>query len=250
MVKSYIWPLTSGIERSIRQEEKEKSRINFRNTLCSPLNRTHVNIIKDGSFETSQYRWFSLSMLRIKTFAIVFKFLILLCRQRGDMPTGGGLKQIIVLFNAIFFISGCLDGDVDFIEENKPSYDSGLVGYWFQCEFGSTDNCFILDNDGYQFTKDGKFYVVRESTNNSEPECQGSPCFHPGLPKISIERTLFGTYNYKDTSLTIALENCSVTMEFQTNVTFNSLPSDNCFNFRSPVGKYHGTVTLTKRHGS
>ena len=76
----------------------------------------------------------------------------------------------------IIGIIGCEDyyGTQPSIKEQVNT----LEGFWFACEFGSSDmNCMILDDDGLQFTNDGKVYYTQEYTQMSEEECGSSPCF-------------------------------------------------------------------------
>ena len=126
---------------------------------------------------------------------------------------------------------------------------SGIVGYWFGCEFGSSDSCQILDDDGAHFTADGEVYAIEESTRPTLPECGGSPCFRADRPSITITRGLIGTYSLDGTSLTVTILSCTDTSIFQIGTDFTENQS-NCMFFDGPeplVGKYRGTVTVQCR---
>ena len=58
---------------------------------------------------------------------------------------------LLVLLGAVV---GCARGSP------TSSETSGIVGYWFGCEFGSSDSCQILDDDGAHFTADGEVYAI------------------------------------------------------------------------------------------
>ncbi len=126
------------------------------------------------------------------------------------------------------------------------SETSGIVGYWFGCEFGSSDSCQILDDDGAHFTAEGEVYAIEESTRPTLPECGGRPCFRADRPSITIDRGLIGTYSLDGTSLTVTILSCTDTSIFQIGTDFTENQS-NCMFFDGPeplVGKYTGTVTL------
>ena len=77
--------------------------------------------------------------------------------------------------------------------------------FWFACEFDSLNNCLILDDDGYQFTNDGKIYDLEEATQQSEPECGESPCFRADNSSITVKREFIGTYTYDSASSTLTI---------------------------------------------
>ena len=119
---------------------------------------------------------------------------------------------------------GGLVGCSDSTGNNKENTNT-VVGFWFACEFGSSNDCMILDDDGYQFTTDGEIYDIEEVTQGSEPECGQSPCFRSDQRSITVYRQLIGTYTYDDNSLEIVLDSdimpaCTENVIWNTNDDF------------------------------
>ena len=102
---------------------------------------------------------------------------------------------IVVFMVWIGGLAGCSDSTGS-SKENTTT----IVGFWFACEFGSSSDCMILDDDGYQFTTDGEIYDIEEVTQGSEPECGGSPCFRADQRSITVYRQLIGCLLYTSPS--------------------------------------------------
>ena len=72
------------------------------------------------------------------------------------------MKLFILIFTILIFIISCADvlyeeEATSVYEEEATSGDKSIEGFWFACEFGSGDtDCMIFDDDGLQFTEDGK----------------------------------------------------------------------------------------------
>jgi hypothetical protein len=65
----------------------------------------------------------------------------------------------------IFTITVLMISCADILSDEEPSTaeTSDVVGFWFACEFGWLEpDCMILDDDGLQFTEDGKVYYIQE----------------------------------------------------------------------------------------
>ena len=62
---------------------------------------------------------------------------------------------IIVLLFWLGGLAGCSDS-----AGSSKENTANIVGFWFACEFGSSSDCMILDDDGYQFTTDGEIYDI------------------------------------------------------------------------------------------
>ena len=96
----------------------------------------------------------------------------------------------------------------DILSEEEPSTaeTSDVVGFWFACEFGWLEpDCMILDDDGLQFTEDGKVYYIQEYTQMSKEECNNGPCFDYSLDTVIVERMmLVGNYTYSNSSISLS----------------------------------------------
>ena len=158
-------------------------------------------------------------------------------------------KTVLLIVPLLFLFLSCED------EQEKDSTGSSnentttVVGFWFACEFGSSNDCMILDDDGYQFTTEGEIYDIEEATQGSEPECGQSPCFRADQKSLTVNRELIGTYTYDDTSVTIALDPnvrpaCTENVIWNTSVDFFETQSS-CLPFESThVKRYTGVVTI------
>ena len=116
-------------------------------------------------------------------------------------------KKLLFSFSIILMLlvfSGCSDQN-----DNSTKNENNIVGFWFGCEFGSSNNCSIFDDDGYEFTDSGEIYDVEETTQGSETECGYSPCFEENQKSITINRWLIGTYTYDGSSIIIDLPSMS-----------------------------------------
>jgi len=107
-------------------------------------------------------------------------------------------------------VSSCTDQNNNSENNAGPESENTIIGFWFPCEFASSsgetsDDCMTLDDDGYQFTIDGEVYDLEEATQNSEEQCNGSPCFNFEAKSITVNRNLIGTYKYSGDSLFIDL---------------------------------------------
>ena len=96
----------------------------------------------------------------------------------------------------------------DILSEEEPSTaeTSDVVGFWFACEFGWLEpDCMILDDDGLQFTEDGKVYYIQEYTQMSKEECNNGPCFDYSLDTVIVERMMLaGNYTYSNSSISLS----------------------------------------------
>ena len=153
--------------------------------------------------------------------------------------------SLIIVF--LFWLGG-LAGCSDSAGSSKEN-TANIIGFWFACEFGSSSDCMILDDDGYQFTTDGEIYDIEEVAQGSEPECGGSPCFRADQRSITVYRQLIGTYTYDDNSLEIVLDSdimpaCTENVIWNTNDDFFENQSS-CLYFESThIRRYTGEVTL------
>ena len=94
--------------------------------------------------------------------------------------------------------------DILIEDTSNTTSTSGIVGFWFNCEFNYSDtNCQFFDYDGYQFTEDGSVYSVETISFEPDPGCDSYACFDSFKPSIFIERQLLGSYIYIDSSLTL-----------------------------------------------
>ena len=110
----------------------------------------------------------------------------------------------------VFKILSCTDQNNNIENNANLGNENTIIGFWFPCEFASSsgetsDDCMTLDDDGYQFTLDGEIYDLEEATQNSEEQCNGSPCFNFETKSITVNRNLIGTYKYSEDSLFIDL---------------------------------------------
>ena len=128
------------------------------------------------------------------------------------------MKLFILIFPITNLIISC--ADILYVEENDiidllPNSPETMVGFWFACEFGSSDiNCRFLDDDGLQFTNDGSVFSIETSMIDPDPGCGPSPCFDSFRPSIFIDRQLVGSYIYIDSSLTFNPESDTSCTEY------------------------------------
>ena len=110
------------------------------------------------------------------------------------------------LFTPIIVMTSFMISCADILIEDtsNTTSTSGIVGFWFSCEFNSSDtDCRFFDDDGYQFTDDGSVYSVEAILFEPDPGCGSYTCFDSFKPSIFITRQLLGSYNYIDSSLTL-----------------------------------------------
>ena len=75
--------------------------------------------------------------------------------------------------------------DILIEDTSNTTSTSGIVGFWFNCEFNSSDtDCRFFDDDGYQFTDDGSFYSVEAILFEPDPGCGSYTCFDSFKPSI------------------------------------------------------------------
>ena len=79
--------------------------------------------------------------------------------------------------------------DILLQDASNTTSTSGIVGFWFNCEFnyGDTD-CRFFDDDGYQFTDDGRVYSVETTLFEPDPGCGSYTCFDSFKSSIFIEQ--------------------------------------------------------------
>ena len=104
--------------------------------------------------------------------------------------------------------------DILLEDTSNTKSTSGIVGFWFNCEFNFGDtNCRFFDDDGYQFTDDGRVYSVETILFEPDPGCGSYTCFDSFKPSIFIERELLGSYIYIKWTSTLNLESDSSFVE-------------------------------------
>ena len=112
------------------------------------------------------------------------------------------MKLFILIFSITSFMISCADILIEDTSNNTST--SSIVGFWFNCEFNYEDtDCRFFDDDGYQFTDDGRVYSVSTILFEPDPGCGSYACFDSFKPSIFIERQLLGSYVYIDSSLTL-----------------------------------------------
>ena len=104
--------------------------------------------------------------------------------------------------------------DILIEDTSNTTSTSGIVGFWFNCEFNSSDtDCRFFDDDGYQFTDDGSVYSVETISFEPDPGCGSNACFDSFKSSIFIERELLGSYIYIDSTLILNPESDSSCVE-------------------------------------
>ena len=190
-------------------------------------------------------------MIKNPTISIIIYFQLLLAQTGWYHIHKKGRKMKILrdLLIVVFLVwIGGLAGCSDSTGSSKENTTT-VVGFWFACEFGSSNDCMILDDDGYQFSTEGDIYDIEEATQGSEPECGQSPCFRADQRSLTVYRELIGTYTYDDTSVTIVLDPnvrpaCTENVIWNTSADFFETQSS-CLPFESThVKRYTGVVTI------
>ena len=127
----------------------------------------------------------------------------------------------------------------DILLEETPinSPTSGIVGFWFTCEFDPSDvDCRFFDDDGVQFTNDGSVYRIETFITSPDPGCGGWTCFDSFRHSISIYREFAGSYTYIDSSLIFNPESDTTCTEY--------------LNWNSDVSFFRDSVSLCPPLGS
>ena len=156
------------------------------------------------------------------------------------------MKIIYLIFPLLNLITSC--ADVLYMEAASIE-DTSIVGYWFACEFGYSDpDCSMLDDDGLEFTKDGKVYYIQEKTQMSDAECNGSPCFDSSTDTLIVERVFFvGSYTYSNSSifLSASLSNsCEERIIWNDDISF--FIENVCLGSEEPyMKKYFGVIVVS-----
>lgn len=128
------------------------------------------------------------------------------------------MKLFSLIFTLSCIIFSCADILVDEALKNPPT--SGIVGFWFGCEFGSGEiSCRFFDDDGLQFTKDGSVFSIETFISSPDPGCNSHACFDSFRPSIIIDRELVGSYIYSDSTLIFNPYSDTICTE---NLTWNS----------------------------
>lgn len=132
------------------------------------------------------------------------------------------MKLSILIPTFAILIISC--ADILMEKTSTPPLTSDIVGFWFACEFGWLEpECMILDDDGLQFTEDGKVYFIQELTQMSGDECYRGPCFDYSLDTVIVERFLVGSYTYSNSSIFLSdsLNNsCEERITWNNGITF------------------------------
>ena len=114
--------------------------------------------------------------------------------------------------------------DILLEDKSNTTSTSGIVGFWFNCEFNYGDtNCRFFDDDGYQFTDDGRVYSVETILFEPDPGCGSYTCFDSFKSSIFIERELLGSYIYIDSTLILNSESdtsCVENLNWNNEVSF------------------------------
>jgi len=110
------------------------------------------------------------------------------------------MKLLILIFSITSLMISC--ADILLEDKSNTTSTSGIVGFWFNCEFnyGDTD-CRFFDDDGYQFTDDGSVYSTEAILFEPDPGCGSYTCFDSFKSSIFIEREFLGSYIYIDSTL-------------------------------------------------
>ena len=110
------------------------------------------------------------------------------------------MKLFILILSITGFMISC--ADILLEDTSNTTSTSGIVGFWFNCEFNYVDtDCRFFDDDGYQFTDDGIVYSVETISFEPDPGCGSNTCFDSFKSSIFIERELLGSYIYIDSTL-------------------------------------------------
>ena len=114
--------------------------------------------------------------------------------------------------------------DILLEDTSNTTSTSGIVGFWFNCEFNYGDtNCRFFDDDGYQFSDDGRVYSVETILFEPDPGCGSYTFFDSFKSSIFIERELLGSYIYIDSTLILNPESdtsCSENFSWNNEVSF------------------------------
>jgi len=132
------------------------------------------------------------------------------------------MKLLILIFSITSLMISC--ADILLEDKSNTTSTSGIVGFWFNCEFNYGDtNCRFFDDDGYQFTDDGRVYSVETILFEPDPGCGSYTCFDSFKSSIFIERELLGSYIYIDSTLILNPESdtsCVENLNWNNEVSF------------------------------
>ena len=156
------------------------------------------------------------------------------------------LKLLFLVFTLASLMISCADILLEGASDDVST--SEIVGFWFACEFGWLEpDCIILDDDGLQFTEDGKVYYIQEYTQMSKEECNNGPCFDYSLDTLIVERMmLVGNYTYSNSSISLSdsLNNsCVERVTWNDDISF--FIGNYCLGSEEPyMKKYNGIVVI------
>jgi len=125
------------------------------------------------------------------------------------------------LLVTVLFAIGCSGN-------SEPEFPSTVVGNWFICDFGTPNDCEILDDDGIRLTENGEIRKLEESGQGSLPECSGR-CFSSALSQIeAVVSEPIGNYSYEGGTLSVIIDGCSEDVTIERNGGSFFLLVNNC----------------------
>jgi len=155
---------------------------------------------------------------------------------------------LLCLVGVGFTLTGC-QKEVVKPDVKSALLDNDIVGNWFGCEFGSKYNtntstdkdCLIVDDDGFQFSKNGNLYKLEERTQNREWQCGRSPCFKLDRESISARKKKIGSYSYSDGVLNVVTNKCSDSSSVYL-LNDKAVFESGCLNIDNHARKYNGII--------
>lgn len=115
------------------------------------------------------------------------------------------------LFLCCMFLLGAGCSSSDSSAPSSLDYPDDIAGNWFICEFNSTSDCSVLDDDGIALTSAGEVLRIEESGQGSLAECDGSPCFSGSMASVQAIQSAIGNYTYANGQLTLSIGGCNET---------------------------------------
>lgn len=132
-----------------------------------------------------------------------------------------------------------------------------LEGAWFECEFSGktsipTDNCEMLDNDGFIFSKNIATHI--SVVNSQETQCKKNKigqCFPSKISFVNVRKGRQDKVDFRDSKLILTFLGCNQTFHLKNKVDYIQASPDNkkCFWAGKKVfylKKYDGKLLFEK----
>ena len=159
------------------------------------------------------------------------------------------LNKIKLLLFCILVLTSILNSKAFAVEK--------LEGAWFECEFSGktsipTDNCKMLDNDGFIFSKNIATHI--SVINSQETQCKKNKigqCFPSEISFVNVRKGRQDKVDFRDSKLILTFLGCNQLFHLKNKIDYVQASPDNkkCFWAGKKVfylKKYDGKLLFKK----